>query len=155
MNKNTLIPPFKRVPVRLGSLVTLLGLLIFLIGARPDWFGLDRSPVIGFVQITVFIAGLGLICVGGYLALAALWNGSPKSITSDFGLRLVSTGFVIALACGMADIFGFGSQISPAIPYFGFYQMVGVLIGEIVIGAGLIMSIPFQKNHHEHDSPRF
>ncbi|MCU0486167.1 MAG: hypothetical protein MUC85_08665, partial [Anaerolineales bacterium] len=114
-------------------------------GAHPAWFGVDRSPVIGFVQITVFLIGLGLICFGGYLVLAALWNGSPKSIVSDFGLRLISTGFVIALACGMADIFGLGSHTSPMIPYFGVYQMIGVLIGEIVIGAGMIMMIPFHK----------
>lgn len=144
MNKNNLVSPYKRVSVRLGSLICLLGLLIFLIGAHPDWFGMDRSPVIGFVQITVFLAGLGLICAGGYLTLSALWNGTPKSITSDFGVRLVSTGFVVALACGLADIFGFGSHISPAIPYFGFWQMIGVLIGEIVIGIGLIMLIPFR-----------
>ncbi|MCU0486055.1 MAG: hypothetical protein MUC85_08095 [Anaerolineales bacterium] len=145
MNKQNLLTPFKNPRIRLGSLICLLGLLVFLVGAHPEWFGVDRSPVIGFVQITVFLVGLGMICIGGYLVLAALWNGTPKSIVSDFGLRLISTGFVIALACGMADIFGFGSQTSPLIPYFGFYQMIGVLIGEIVIGAGMIMMIPFHK----------
>lgn len=145
MNNNNHLLPRKRIPIRLSSLVCLLGLFIFLIGAHPDWFGMDRSPVIGFVQITVFLAGLGLICIGGYLTLSALWEGSPKSILADFGQRLISTGFVIALACGMADIFGFGSEISPTIPYFGFWQMIGVLVGEIVIGAGMIMMIPYQK----------
>jgi hypothetical protein len=145
MNKKNLLAPFKHPRIRLGSLICLLGLLVFLVGAHPAWFGVDRSPVIGFVQITVFLIGLGLICFGGYLVLAALWNGSPKSIVSDFGLRLISTGFVIALACGMADIFGLGSHTSPMIPYFGVYQMIGVLIGEIVIGAGMIMMIPFHK----------
>lgn len=145
MNKKQFIPPYKRAPIRLGSLVTLLGLVVFLVGARPEWFGVDRSPVIGFVQITVFIAGLGLICVGGYLVLTALWNGRPKSITSDFGLRLVSTGFVIALACGMADIFGFGSNNFPVIPIFGIYQQLGVILGEIVIAVGLILLVPFKE----------
>ncbi len=135
------------MPIRLGSGVCLLGLLVFLIGAKPEWFGLDRSPVIGFVQIVVFLVGLGFICIGGFIALSALWNGSPKSIVSDIGLRLVSTGFVIALACGMADIFGFGSQIAPAIPNFGFWQMIGVLIGEGVIGAGFLMLIPFRVSN--------
>ena len=40
---------------------TLTGLFIFAIGAKPDMFGWDRSPVVGFVQIAVFLAGLGLI----------------------------------------------------------------------------------------------
>ena len=143
MTKNHTLILFRKAPVRLGSVVCLLGLLIFMIGGRPEWFGLDRSPVIGFVQIAVFIAGLGFICIGGYLTLSSLWNGSQKSILSDIGLRLVSTGFVIAIACGMADIFGFGSQIAPAIPNFGFWQMIGVLVGQVVIGAGFIMLIPW------------
>lgn len=143
MNNQPPVPLLKRTRVRLGSLICLAGLMVFMLGARPEWFNLDRSPVIGFVQIAVFTIGLGIICIGGYLTLAALWNGDPKSIISDIGQRLVSTGFVIAVACGMADIFGFGSQTAPAIPYFGFWQMVGVLIGEIVIGIGFLMLIPF------------
>jgi len=137
--------PFKRTRVRFGLATCLFGLLVFILGARPEWFGLDRSPVIGFVQIAVFIIGLGIICVGGYLVLAALWNGTQKSIVSDIGLRLVSTGFVIAVASGMADVFGFGSQLPPITPEFGFLQTIGVLVGEIVIGVGFLMLIPYQR----------
>ncbi|MBE9474076.1 MAG: hypothetical protein IMY85_04235, partial [Chloroflexi bacterium] len=43
--------------IRLGMILMLVGFVIFLIGAVPDLFGLDRSPVIGFVQITVFLIG--------------------------------------------------------------------------------------------------
>jgi hypothetical protein len=138
-------PPLKRLRTRVGLAVVVGGLLIFALGAKPQLFGLDRSPVIGFIQIAVFLIGLGVICVGGYMTLAALWNGGPKTIASDIGQRLVSTGFVIAVACGMADIFGFGSEVSPGIPTFGIYQTIGVLIGEIVIGAGFLLLIPFQK----------
>ena len=143
MTKTSLLSLFKQTAIRLRSVLCLLGLLIFMIGGRPEWFGLDRSPVIGFVQIAVFLTGLGFICIGGYLTLSALWNGTPKSIVSDIGLRLVSTGFVIALACGLADIFGLGSQVAPAVPNFGFWQMIGVIIGQVVIGAGFIMLIPW------------
>ena len=52
---------------------------------------------------------------------------------ADFGLRLVSTGYVIAIFSGMADIAGMGSQPLPGVPYFGPWQATGVLIGEIVI----------------------
>ena len=131
--------------IRLGLGVTILGFIIYLLGAEPGIFLLDRSPVVGFVQIATFLVGLGFICLGGYISLAALWNGGPKSIASDIGLRLVSTGYVIAVACGMADVFGFGSNNYPQIPIFGIYQIIGVIIGEVVIAAGLVMLVPFKK----------
>jgi hypothetical protein len=99
---------------------------------------------VGFVQIATFLVGLGLICLGGYISLVALWNGGQKSIASDIGLRLVGTGYVIAVASGMADIFGFGSNNYPKIPVFGIYQQIGVLIGEVVIAVGLLLLIPYK-----------
>ena len=134
-----------RFRIRIGFGVTILGFIIYLLGAEPGIFLLDRSPVVGFVQIATFLVGLGFICLGGYISLAALWNGAPKSIASDIGLRLVSTGYVIAVACGMADVFGFGSNNYPNIPIFGIYQILGVIIGEVVIAAGLVMLVPFKK----------
>jgi hypothetical protein len=103
----------------------------------------DRSPVTGFLQIAVFLIGLAMICIGGYMSLISLWNGREKSIAADIGLRLVSTGYVIAVASGMADIFGFGTQPLPNIPYFGWWQALGVMIGEITIALGFILMIPY------------
>jgi hypothetical protein len=136
----------RRQKVRLGLIAILIGLVIYLIGADPGLFSLDRSPVTGFVQIAVFLVGLALICMGGYLSLDALWNGSQKSILADIGLRLVSTGYVIAVASGMADIFGFGSQPLPNIPYFGPWQAIGVIIGEAVIASGFLLQIHYPYN---------
>lgn len=146
MTQTQPIPPLRRTRVKFGLFLLLIGFLLFLLGAKPQIFGLDRSPVIGFVQIAVFLVGLGLICIGGYLSLAALWNGDPQTITSDIGQRLVATGFVISVACGMADVFGFGSEVAPNIPTFGMWQTIGVLVGEIVIGIGFLMLIPYQRS---------
>jgi hypothetical protein len=134
-----------KLRIRLGLGVTIFGFIVYLLGAEPGLFFLDRSPVVGFVQIATFLVGLGFICLGGYISLAALWNGGPKTIASDIGLRLVSTGYVIAVACGMADIFGFGSNNFPVIPIFGIYQQLGVILGEIVIAVGLILLVPFKE----------
>lgn len=134
-----------RFRIRLGLGATIFGFIIYLLGAEPGLYGLDRSPVVGFVQIATFLVGLGIICLGGYISLVALWNGGPKSIASDIGLRLVSTGYVISVACGMADIFGFGSNNYPTIPVFGIYQQIGVMIGEVVIAVGLLLLIPFKR----------
>ncbi|HJW91767.1 MAG TPA: hypothetical protein VJ436_14115 [Anaerolineales bacterium] len=146
-------PANGRFRIRIGLAFTLIGFFIFLLGAEPGLFGMDRSPVIGFVQITVFLVGMAIICLGGIVLMNGLWNGIPKTIAADIGLRLVSTGYVIAVVSGMADVFGFGSQISPQIPYFGPWQMRGVILGEIVIALGFVLLIPYslrQKEPHDH-----
>jgi hypothetical protein len=129
--------------VRFSFITTLFGLFIFLIGAKPNWFGWDRSPVVGFVQISVFLLGLALICIGGYVGVVALWGNEQRSILADIGLRLVGTGYVIAVFTGMADVFGLGSQPLPNVPYFGPWQAAGVMISQIVIAFGFLMTIPY------------
>ena len=129
--------------VRFGLVVASLGLLVFCLGADPSLFNLDRSPIVGFVQIAVFLVGLAMICLGGYITLNTLWNSKEKTIAADIGYRLVSTGYVIAVASGMADVFGFGSQPFPYIPYFGPWQASGVMIGELIIIVGFFLLIPY------------
>jgi len=134
-----------RLRIRSGLLTTLVGLFVFTVGAKPGWFGWDRSPVVGFVQIAVFLIGLAIICLGGYTGLLGLWKGEQRSIAADIGTRLVSTGYVVAVFAGMADVFGMGSQRLPAVPYFGPLQAAGVLIGEITIAIGFLMLVPYRK----------
>ena len=132
------------------SLVTVsLGFLIFAVGAKPNWFGWDRSPVVGFIQIAVFLAGLGLICLGGYVGLLALWGNEQRSILADIGSRMVGTGYVIAVFTGMADVFGLGTQPFPNVPYFGPWQAAGVLIGQLTIAIGFLMIIPYRFHWNE------
>lgn len=135
--------PFFRI--RIGLVLTIFGFLLFLLGARPSLFGLDRSPVIGFVQIGMFLVGLAIMCVGGYISMMALWNKETPSILADIGLRLVATGFVIAVFAGMADVFGFGSHPLPEVPYFGGWQTRGVEIGQAIIAIGFLFMIPFKQ----------
>jgi hypothetical protein len=133
------------IRLRTSLVITIIGLFVFTVGAKPNWFGWDRSPVVGFVQISVFLIGLGIICAGGYIGLLALWNGSPRTIVADIGLRVVGTGYVIAVFSGMADVFGMGSQPLPGVPYFGPWQATGVLIGQVVIAVGFIMMMPYHR----------
>ena len=129
--------------IRFSLITSLFGLFVFIVGAKPNWFGVDGNPVVGFVQIAVFLFGLALICLGGYVGLVALWGQEQRSILADIGLRLVGTGYVIAVFTGMADIFGLGSQPLPNVPYFGPWQAVGVMIGQIVIALGFLLTIPY------------
>lgn len=135
-----------RLRTRVGLILTLLGLLVFLIGARPSLFRLDRSPVVGFVQISVFLVGLAIICVGGYICLVGFWQNGYRTIAADIGSRLVATGYVIVVFAGMADVFGMGTQILPVTPYFGPWQAVGVQIGEAIIAIGFLLLVPFRRH---------
>ena len=135
--------------IRFSLITVSLGFLIFAIGAKPNWFGWDRSPVVGFIQIAVFLAGLGLICLGGYVGLSALWGNEQRSILADIGSRLVGTGYVIAVFTGMADVFGLGTQPFPNVPYFGPWQAAGVLIGQLTIAIGFLMIIPYRFHWNE------
>ena len=134
-----------RFRVRTGLSITLVGLLVFLVGARPAIFNLDRSPVVGFVQISVFLVGLASICIGGYICLMAFWQNGDRSIPADIGIRMVTTGYLISVFCGMADVFGFGTQLRPRVPFFGPWQAAGVQVGEAIIAIGFLLLIPFQR----------
>ena len=151
----SIIYPVKRI--RLGIILTLIGLLVFLLGARPDILGMDRSPVIGFVQITVMLVGLAIICIGGYVSMISLWFKRTPSIAAETGLRLISTGYVVAVISGMADIIGFGSHPFPyVVPYFGIWQARGVQIGEGIIAIGLLLMFPYSRSalfNGNHDHP--
>jgi hypothetical protein len=142
-----------QIKIRVGFAIAIVGFLIYLLGVEPGLFGLDLSPVTGFVQIATFSVGLGILCFGGAICLSALWNGAEKTIAADIGLRLVSTGYVIAVASAMADVFGFGGQNLPREPRFGAWQAVGVMIGEGVIALGLLLLIPYRRYPYNQKAP--
>jgi hypothetical protein len=147
-----MVEPVQRISnarVRFSLTCVGLGLLIFVVGAKPNWFGWDRSATVGFIQIAVFLVGMALICTGGYLGLSALWGREQRSIIADIGLRLIGTGYVIAVFTGMADVFGMGSQALPKEPYFGPWQASGVLIGQFVIAIGFLMLIPYHLHSNK------
>ena len=134
----------QRFKCNLGLGLSLAGFLIFLLGADPGMFGLDRSPYIGFAQTAAFSFGLAVTCLGGFISFkTGQRRDSIQSLSQDIGIRLVATGYLIALISGMADVFGLGTQSYPALPFFGPRQASGVLAGEIVIMVGFILYMPF------------
>jgi hypothetical protein len=135
-----------RLRIRFSLILALLGLFVFLLGARPSLFGLDRSPVVGFIQVSVFSLGLGIICLGGYIGLTGFWKNGSRTIAADIGSRLVATGYVIAVFAGMADVFGLGTQTFPRVPFFGPWQATGVEIGQVLIAVGFVLLIPYRRH---------
>jgi len=145
--------PLPRVRIRIALFGVLFGFFILIFGARPAWFGLDRSPVVGFVQIAVMLIGLAIICVSGYSAVHALWRRQQPSISADIGVRLVSTGYVIVLFSGMADVLGIGSHPLPGLPIFGVWQARGMEAGLAVIAIGFVMMFPYRHKNKPEITP--
>jgi hypothetical protein len=136
--------------MRFSLICVGIGLFIFVIGAKPNWFGWSTIPEVGFIQIAVLLVGLALICIGGFVGISALWGREQRSILADFGSRLIGTGYVISVFAGMADVFGMGAQTLPDdIPYFGPLQAMGVLVGQFVIAVGFLMFIPYHLHEKE------
>ena len=136
--------PPSRTRVRFGLIIILLGFFIFIVGAKPGWFGWDNSPTVGFVQVSILLVGLGFICLGGYMGLLALWKGRERTIAADIGMRLVATGYVVSVFAGMADLFGMGTQVGPEGPFFGPLQSRGIVVGQAFIAIGFLLMIPFR-----------
>ena len=132
---------YPRRRIEVGLLGTFIGFLMVVLGAKPEFFGMDRSPVIGFAQTATFLIGIGVIALSGYFCLMSFWPKGYTTITADFGIRLMATGWLIAVFSGMADVFGFGSHPVTGLVFFGNLQSLGVMIGEMVIGIGLVMII--------------
>jgi hypothetical protein len=136
--------------VRFGLFTCMTGLVIFVVGAKPEWFGLALAPTVGFVQITVLLVGLAIICLGGYVGLAALWGGQEKSIAADIGSRLIGTGYVISIFSGLADVFGMSVKDNSKLPFFGPWQAAGLGTGMLIIAIGMLLIIPYQHLKKQH-----
>lgn len=133
--------------INIGLGLTIAGFLIFIVGADPGIILLDRSPLVGFLQTAIFSAGLAMLCLGGFISLKACQrSGRIQSLAQDIGLRLVATGYLISLISGMADVFGFGTQSWPSVPFFGPRQAAGVVVGEIIIAIGFLLYLPFSSS---------
>ncbi|NLN70020.1 MAG: hypothetical protein GX142_04450 [Chloroflexi bacterium] len=143
-NTSDIALAYRKNRIRVGLVMAFIGYLIFLLGARPSMFGLDRSPVVGFVQISVFLLGLAVISLGNYLVLNALWPEGQKTIAAEIGSRLISTGYVICVFAGMADIFGLGSHPLPNV-LFGPLQARGMNLGIMTIAIGFLLLIRYRR----------
>jgi hypothetical protein len=119
--------------------LAVAGLLVFAVGLEPDLIGMDRSPVVGFVQVYVWLCGLALALLSAYAAVRVIRNGRPASLRSDIGLRLVSTGYVVVATASLADFLGIGSHAIRTGLVFGRVQILGLVVGLVtsVVGLGL------------------
>lgn len=133
--------------------IVLIGLFIFVIGVYPNLIGMDRSPVVGFVQIGVWLLGLGLLLVGATLTVRVVRNGLPNTLRSEIGMRLIATGYVFAIAASFADFLGIGSHTLPSISY-GPLQVFGLVLGVLISLFGVILYWPGRSSSENSGSPQ-
>jgi hypothetical protein len=121
--------------------LAIIGVLVFVIGVSPDLIGMDRSRVIGFIQMGVWLTGLGLVLLGAFLAVRVVRNGRPMSLRAEIGTRLIATGYVVSAAATLADFLSIGSHHLPWV-YFGPLQVGGLVAGVVVSLIGVLLYWP-------------
>jgi hypothetical protein len=133
--------------------LVLVGLMIFAIGVEPDIIGMDRSPVVGFVQVGVWLTGLTVMLLAAYALVRVVRNGRPNSLRADIGVRLVATGYVISAAASLADYIGVGAQRLPNVA-FGPLQVIGLVGGIVISVLGLILYWPWALREKQRERKR-
>lgn len=121
--------------------LVVLGLLVFIVGINPDLIGMNRSRVIGFIQMGVWLSGLGVLLLGAVLTVRVVRNGRPMSLRAEVGTRLIATGYVISAAASLADFLAIGSHRLPWV-YLGPLQVAGLAGGVMVSLLGVLLYWP-------------
>jgi hypothetical protein len=144
------LKPAVRHPRRIHFFLGLnfLGAFLFLLGIRPGLFGLDRSHVVGYLQVIVFLSGLGLVVLSSFAVETMLRPaGRSWTIREDIGARLAATGFVFAAVASSADLIGLGTQPLPGSPHLGLLQSIGLFLGVFIVVVGLFLYHPSRNGH--------
>jgi hypothetical protein len=141
---------FQAFWVRIWMSSVLIGLFLFVIGINPNIISMDRSPVVGFVQVGVWLFGLAMVLIGAYAALHILRNKRPLSLRAEIGERLIATGYVIAAAASLADFIGIGSHRIPEL-IFGPIQIIGLVVGILTAFIGIGLYWP--RRHPKPEQP--
>lgn len=144
--------PFQARIAQIWMTIVFIGLFLFVIGLDPDIIGMDRSPVVGFIQVGVWLSGLAMILLGAYAAIRIIRNGMPLTLRSEIGERLIATGYVIAAAASLADFIGIGSHRIPEL-IFGPLQVLGLIVGLVTCLMGVVLYWPHRARRAEYASP--
>lgn len=134
----------KVLRVRRAVMWVLFGLSMALIAtaAVVEFLDLGLTPGFGVLQTLFFLLGVTALTVAVYLHLGALRPPDvPPSLQADIGVRLSLTGLVLCYVCGFADLIRIGTHVQPEFdrPFIGPLQLGGLLLGLLVLVAGMIL----------------
>jgi hypothetical protein len=132
--------------------MVVLGLVVFLVGIQPDLIGMNRSSAVGFVQIYTWLTGLAIILLAAYLTVRVVRNSRPLSLRAEIGVRLIATGYVLAVAASFADFLGIGSHTLRGGLFFGEVQVIGLVVGILTSLLGVILYWPRVPKTEEQTS---
>ncbi|HVO43390.1 MAG TPA: hypothetical protein VMT34_12235 [Aggregatilineales bacterium] len=139
---------------QLGIAVAFLGLVIAIIGLFPSLTGVEASPGIGILQITVILVGFSMLVLGAFIYVkSAYYPGVKHNLAQEICIRLSMTGLVIAAASGWADVLGFGSH-PPGTnqrPFLGILQTAGVVGGFVIASLGVVLFALLGDSHGPPD----
>jgi hypothetical protein len=133
-----------QLEVIFSLILAVLGLVLSTISLGAEIVGLDLTPGFGMVQMFQLLIGLTLLTIAGYLRIHSLRSSdTPRSLQADVGIRLGATGLVFAYVSGVSDLIGIGTHVGPSFdrPFVGPIQLGGLLIGVLIITAGLLLYI--------------
>jgi hypothetical protein len=125
---------------RFAVALVVVGFFIFLLGVFPQIVRLDLTDGVGLLQVGLFLLGLTIMTLGGYVyAYATRHRAQPRRLREDIGVRLMATGLVVAYATGFADVLGIGSHFGAERPLLGPLQALGIFLSVCIIGVGIIL----------------
>ncbi len=122
--------------------LVILGLLLIGLALAADYLKLDLTPGFGMIQMVAALAGLTLLTMAAFLYLYSLRpKDAPHSLQADIAVRLGATGLIFTYVTGLSDLIGIGTHIDPNFerPFVGPLQFGGLLLGILMIAAGLIL----------------
>jgi hypothetical protein len=131
-----------QLEVIFSVILAVFGMVLALISLGAEILGLDLTPGFGMVQMFQLLIGLTLLTIAGYLRIHTLRSAdAPRSLQADVGIRLGATGLVFGYVAGLSDLIGIGTHISPSFgrPFVGPLQLGGLLIGVLMITAGMLL----------------
>ena len=122
--------------------LAVLGALLISLAVIADYVRLDLTPGFGIVQMFAAASGLTFLTTAAFLHVHSLRpKNAPRSLQADIGIRLGATGLIFTYVTGMSDLIGIGTHVNPLFerPFIGPFQLGGILIGVMMIIAGLIL----------------
>jgi hypothetical protein len=140
-----------RLEIIVTAVLFVVGLIFSFIALGAELLGLDLTPGFGMIQMVQLLIGLTLLTVSGYLRVHSLRSkDAPRSLQADIGIRLGATGLVFAYVSGVADLIGIGTHVEPAFerPFVGPLQLGGLIIGVLMITAGLLLYYTSRGTRH-------
>jgi hypothetical protein len=147
---------------QIGIALGLLGVMLTLMGLFPGVTGIEPTDTIGIIQIVTILVGLALLILGGLIFVKfTFYARKSATLAQQIAIRLALTGIVFATISGLADVMGFGSNLSElgSEILLGPLQAVGLLSSFLLASVGVLMYAlngePELTAENAHDEDEF